>query len=582
MPEERTVFLGRCPDAITEEDVRAHYAPLGPDAILSILFPRPNGVFKGFGHVTFGSAQLAAEAAAMPPPRVAGRTLVVSHKSQMDAGGKRVKKLLREWEGTKRARVYDAVDADTVYGVVNPIPLATFLPADLVPYRRDFSSLLPTAPDPAAAKAFRKAHGFKVKGAPAPIQNIEEVEWPAGLLQNLPPAFRSPTPLQAQLWSMILSGRDCIVTGLRRMPGRFPAYVLPAVVHVKGQRRVKSRDGPVALVVTLERATAEQGRELLTAVQMGLRAHAVFPGRDVDASRLRQAGRLVGCVDVVLGTPGRLHDLLEAQALPLRRCSLLVLDGLDSLVTSGFRSHLANVISQTRPDRQTVLLLEEHDEAAVAYAETLMRDPLRMTLTAPDPREGAPGPTVLQKPPPRPSRTIQRVHICPTAEEKRRSVVNLAEKVRGRNTTGRGSALSDYTRTMVVCNSREETEAVGALLHVSLPGVHHCHTRTDAADRAVFEKAMADNPQAVLVVSAKLLETLQPPILACIINYDLPPLFSEYLRRLALVDSSGQGTMYSFFDPEVDRRLAGPLIGAMNAAKCIPPKELFQLTDLDL
>ncbi len=60
---------------------------LAPTAIVSIHFPRPNGVFRGFGHVTFCTADLAAQAAAMPPPRVAGRSLTVSHSTQSDAGG---------------------------------------------------------------------------------------------------------------------------------------------------------------------------------------------------------------------------------------------------------------------------------------------------------------------------------------------------------------------------------------------------------------------------------------------------------------------------------------------------------------
>ena len=103
MPEEKTLFLGKCPATIQPDHIQQHYKALGPDAITCINFPRPGGVFKGFGFVTFRTGALAEQAASMPTPRVAGRTLTMSFKNKTDTGNKRMQQRLQDWQHNKRS-----------------------------------------------------------------------------------------------------------------------------------------------------------------------------------------------------------------------------------------------------------------------------------------------------------------------------------------------------------------------------------------------------------------------------------------------------------------------------------------------
>ena len=72
--------MGRCPDAITDNDLLTHWASLGPDAIKKISWAEKDGNFKGFGFVLFNSPSLAEKASLFEPPTIAGRQILVSYK----------------------------------------------------------------------------------------------------------------------------------------------------------------------------------------------------------------------------------------------------------------------------------------------------------------------------------------------------------------------------------------------------------------------------------------------------------------------------------------------------------------------
>ena len=60
-------------------------------------------------------------------------------------------------------------------------------------------------------------------------------------------------------------------------------------------------------------------------------------------------------VEIVIATPGRLIDMLETQKTNLRRITYLVLDEADRMLDMGFEPQIRKIISQIRPDRQTLM-----------------------------------------------------------------------------------------------------------------------------------------------------------------------------------------------------------------------------------
>ena len=130
------------------------------------------------------------------------------------------------------------------------------------------------------------------------------------------------------------------------------AYLLPAMLHVKAQP-AELGEGPVVLVLapTRELAMQIQMEAFRVGEILGVRDAVVYGG----VSRRGQEQILRKGVDVLIATPGRLLDFLEARVTNLGRVSYLVVDEADRMLDMGFEPQLRRVVSQVRPERQTVM-----------------------------------------------------------------------------------------------------------------------------------------------------------------------------------------------------------------------------------
>eukprot|EP00670_Eutreptiella_braarudii_P010199 CAMPEP_0174310078 /NCGR_PEP_ID=MMETSP0810-20121108/2820_1 /TAXON_ID=73025 ORGANISM="Eutreptiella gymnastica-like, Strain CCMP1594" /NCGR_SAMPLE_ID=MMETSP0810 /ASSEMBLY_ACC=CAM_ASM_000659 /LENGTH=471 /DNA_ID=CAMNT_0015417891 /DNA_START=26 /DNA_END=1444 /DNA_ORIENTATION=+ len=75
--QDNCLFMGKCPDSITNDDLYQHYGALGEGAIVNVIWIGKGDSFKGYGFVYFKDADTKFQALMMPPPQVAGRTLDV-------------------------------------------------------------------------------------------------------------------------------------------------------------------------------------------------------------------------------------------------------------------------------------------------------------------------------------------------------------------------------------------------------------------------------------------------------------------------------------------------------------------------
>jgi len=151
---------------------------------------------------------------------------------------------------------------------------------------------------------------------------------------------------------MALSGRD--VVGIADTgSGKTLSFVLPAIVHINAQPHLARGDGPICLILAPTRELAQQIHEV--AVKFGQSSHikstCVFGG----APKGGQARDLERGVEILIGTPGRLIDFLESRKTNLRRCTYLVLDEADRMLDMGFEPQLRKIVSQIRPERQTLM-----------------------------------------------------------------------------------------------------------------------------------------------------------------------------------------------------------------------------------
>jgi ATP-dependent RNA helicase DeaD len=187
-----------------------------------------------------------------------------------------------------------------------------------------------------------------------------------------------PTPIQAAVLPLLLDGRD-VIGQARTGSGKTLAFALPLIEVVDPKvRKVQ------ALVLTPTRELAVQVAGVIEELgaPRGLKTLMISGGRAFGPQRdeLRRG------VHVVVGTPGRVLDLLNQGAIWLDRVRFLVLDEADEMLDRGFAPDVEKIIARTTPDRQTALFSATVPSWVKQTASKHLHDPETVTIV-PEPGE---------------------------------------------------------------------------------------------------------------------------------------------------------------------------------------------------
>ncbi len=159
--------------------------------------------------------------------------------------------------------------------------------------------------------------------------------------------YEAPTPIQARAIPLLLAGSD-VLGQAQTGTGKTAAFALPMLHALDPQC-----DAVQGLVVA---PTRELANQVATAIygygaHQGVRVLPVYGGQ----SYSRQISRLKRGVDVVVGTPGRMLDLIRRKSLDLSGVRFLVLDEADEMLSMGFIEDIEAILSETPEARQTAL-----------------------------------------------------------------------------------------------------------------------------------------------------------------------------------------------------------------------------------
>ncbi len=198
-----------------------------------------------------------------------------------------------------------------------------------------------------------------------------------GLLPQLEQAvaelgYTEPTPIQSSIIPLMLSGKD-VIGQAQTGTGKTAAFALPILQNlVKDHGKVQSLVLAPTRELALQVATAfeDYGRHL------SVRVLAVYGGQSYG----RQIGPLKRGVEVVVGTPGRILDLIEQKYLDLSSVKVLVLDEADEMLSMGFIEDIEAILKETPSERQTSLFSATMPAPIRRLAENYMREPQAIIL----------------------------------------------------------------------------------------------------------------------------------------------------------------------------------------------------------
>lgn len=203
--------------------------------------------------------------------------------------------------------------------------------------------------------------------APALLSSIERT------------GFTTPTPVQMAAIPAAMAGSDLMVSS-QTGSGKTAAFMLPAL-HRIAQKSANKGRGVQVLVLTPTRELALQVSEATAAYGSNLddlRIATVVGGMPYGA----QLKALSRRVDVLVATPGRLLDHLQARRVDLSTVHTLVLDEADRMLDMGFIDDINTIVDRTPQDRQTLLFSATLDGTVAKLAARMMRDPQRIEMAS--------------------------------------------------------------------------------------------------------------------------------------------------------------------------------------------------------
>ena len=179
----------------------------------------------------------------------------------------------------------------------------------------------------------------------------------------------SPNRVQLESIPALLSGRDVVIqapTG----SGKTIAFLIPLLERMKA-----GGPGPRGLVVTPTRELAIQVEAVFRSLDSGLRTGLLYGG----VGYRQQIESLKRGVEVVIGTPGRILDMVGRNLVSLPRIEYLVLDEADQMLDSGFAPDIERILGMTYSP-QIVLASATMPEWVASMIAKHLRDPLRVNV----------------------------------------------------------------------------------------------------------------------------------------------------------------------------------------------------------
>ena len=184
----------------------------------------------------------------------------------------------------------------------------------------------------------------------------------------------APFAVQTLVLPDALAGLD-VLAGSPTGSGKTLAFGIPLVERVAG-----AGGHPSALVLVPTRELASQVVEEIgdLAAARKLRVAAVYGGTSVSGQAKRARG-----ADILVATPGRLHDLLERRLVSLREVRVLILDEADRMLDMGFKPQVDRVLRDVPRNRQTMLFSATLEGPVLELAHAYTSDPVRVRAERP-------------------------------------------------------------------------------------------------------------------------------------------------------------------------------------------------------
>jgi ATP-dependent RNA helicase RhlE len=329
--------------------------------------------------------------------------------------------------------------------------------------------------------------------------------------------FLNPTPIQAGAIPAGLAGKD--VLGIAQTgTGKTAAFALPILQQMAANPLRPRRFATRALILSPTRELAVQIEQEFKKFGTGLALNTVLIVGGV--GRSGQVNRMSRGADIVVGTPGRICDLMSTRNLLIDQCQFFVLDEADRMLDLGFMPDIRKVVAALPARRQSAMFSATMPKEISHLAEGLLRDPVRVSI-----QPIASTPILVE----------QHVHFV-EASGKRHLLASL---------------LRDPTMTRAIVFTRTKRGADRVALQLSQEKISatamHGNLGQNARQRAL--DSFKAGTVRVLVATDLAARGIDVAGVSHVINYELPNEPESYVHRIGRTARNGAtGIAVAFCD----------------------------------
>ncbi|TWT75257.1 DEAD/DEAH box helicase [Allorhodopirellula solitaria] len=346
--------------------------------------------------------------------------------------------------------------------------------------------------------------------------------------------FTKPSPIQAALIPYALDGCD-VIGQARTGTGKTAAFAIPILEQLDSLEDCRD---PQAIIIVPTRELADQVASETARLAHGVPTEiAVLSGGKNMNRQLRQ---LENGVQIVVGTPGRVHDHLQRGTLRLDKAWCVVLDEADRMLDIGFRPQIERIMRKCPRNRQTLLLSATLPPVVRRLAESYMSDPTVIDCCQ---NEMAVD-------------TIEQRYF--TVENNRK--VELLEQLLERE---------DPEQAIVFCRTKRGTDRLSRQLSRIYHGACACiHGDLQQRERDRVLQSLRDRKLKLLIATDVVGRGIDITTISHIVNFDVPQDCDDYVHRVGRTGRMGRdGIAFTFVVPgegemltSIERRINKELI----------------------
>lgn len=346
-----------------------------------------------------------------------------------------------------------------------------------------------------------------------PKHKFTDFAIPEQLKQNIiAKGYIDPTPIQDGSIGPILEGRDFLglaATGT----GKTAAFAIPLIAH-----SIRQRETGTALIMAPTRELAQQINQEFIGFAKGIKLFSALCVGGVPLHRQKVA--LQRRPHVVIGTPGRLKDLVQQGALRLDKVHTLVLDEADRMLDMGFIADIRMIVGQMPTERQTLFFSATITPEIQNLINQFLREPVTVNVRTTDTSQNV----------------EQNVIKASSKDEKLRILSDLLKK-------------PDFDKVLVFGATKFGVQRLADSLEKEGFKAQAIHGNKSQSQRQRALDAFKGNHVQILVATDVAARGLDIPSVSHVINFDQPNTYEDYVHRIGRTGRAGKSGSALTFIP---------------------------------